>query len=125
MEITADRRRENATPAAAAAARTFAEVSIDTVEQSTMTAGLREAASSPCWPVTTSSTSAGADTMTNTMSHSPRSVIRPATVAPLAAKGSVLALVRFHTVTGSPASISRAAIAAPIRPVPSQPSRVV
>ena len=60
--------------------------------------------------------------MTNTTSHSPRSLIRSTARAPLATKGPVLDAVRFHTVTSSPASIRRAAMTAPIRPVPSQPT---
>ena len=109
------------TPAAFAAARTPAEAAADTVEQSTIVPGLRSPLSSPCSPQTTSSRSRGADTMTKTMSHPPRSVIRPTARAPLSTSGPVLDAVRFHTQTRSPASIRRPAMAAPIRPVPSQP----
>ncbi len=78
------------TPAACAAARTLAEVADDTVEQSTIVPGRESPLSSPCSPVTTCSRSRGADTVTNTMSHPPRSAIRPAALAPLATSGSVL-----------------------------------
>ena len=106
------------TPAWSAAARTRAEAAADTVEQSTITAGLD---CPPSSPATTSTRSRGPDTVTNTMSQEPRSVIRPAARAPRATSGSVLTAVRFHTVTRSPASIKRPARAAPMRPVPSQP----
>ena len=114
-----------ATPAASAAARACAEAAAETVEQSTITPGLLSPRSSPCSPVTTSARSRGPDTITNTMSQPHSPVIRSATRAPRAASGSVLALVRFHTVTRSPPSISRRASAAPIRPVPSQPRSVL
>ena len=106
------------TPASSAMARTRAEAAEDTVEQSTIISGRDDPASSA---TTTSSRSREEDTVTNTMSHEPKSAIRSATRAPADTSGAVLTAVRFHTVTRSPASISRPASAAPIRPVPSQP----
>ena len=63
----------------------------------------------------------GAETMMKTMSAAARSGMPSATPAPASASSSVLDRVRFHTVTSWPASISRLAMAEPMRPVPSHP----
>ena len=109
------------TPAAAAAARIRADASSDTVEQSTSTPGRRSPANRPPSPSVTCSRSAGPVTMVNTSSQPASAAMSGATRAPRAASGAVLASVRFQTVTGRPASISRPAITLPILPVPSQP----
>ena len=63
------------------------------------------------------------ETIVKTTSRSRSSLIESATVQPSSASGSALAFVRFHTVMSVPARASRAAMAAPIRPVPIQPTR--
>ena len=88
------------TPARAVAARTCAETSAETVEQSTTTDGRRSADSSPAFSLTTSSRSSGVDTMTKTTSQAARSTIEPTAVAPRSTSGPVLAAVRFQTVSG-------------------------
>jgi hypothetical protein len=56
------------------------------------------------------------------MSQPASSSSEPATRAPYSRSGSAFARVRFQTVRSSPAGPIRAAIAAPIRPVPTQPT---
>ena len=109
----------NSVPRATAAARTCAEVSVETVEQSTTIFGAWSGFDSTPWgPVVTSSRSSLADTMMKTMSRSARSAGWSTTRAPSA---SALAFVRFWTVTSLPAAMRRAAMAAPMRPAPIQP----
>ena len=80
------------TPASVAAARTAAEVAVETVEQSTMVPGRCCPDSNPSGPPTTSSRSFGVETITKTTSQLPRSAIRSTAVAPRATSGAVLDL---------------------------------
>ena len=111
----------NPTPRSASAWRISADASTLTDEQSTTISGSVPADSRPLAPVTTSRRSSGELTMMKTTSAADRSAIVSATFAPAAASASVLARVRFQTVTSLPASTRRRDMAAPIRPVPSQP----
>ena len=85
----------NCTPSASALARTRAETSGDTVEESTTILGLRSAVSSPRGPAMTASRSLSAETMMNTMSRPARSAGLSTIFAPNSVRGSHLALVRL------------------------------
>jgi hypothetical protein len=111
------------TPHLSAAARVRADASSETVEQLTMTEGRLSAESNPPGPATTSMTSLEPVTVKKTTSAS-RDGIESATFAPWAARGSVLDLVRFQTVSCTPPSIRRLDIADPIAPTPIQPTAV-
>ena len=99
----------NCAPCRAATARTCADTSADTVEESTITLGAASPVSSPPSPLTTASRSGSAETMMKTMSRPARSAGLAAIVAPAAARGSHLARVRFQAATSYPARSRRAA----------------
>src|SRR4051794_20424245 len=112
-----------ATPRFAQAARISSDAVWSTVGQSTTIAGTSSpSASRPPSPSSTCRRSADVETMTKTTSRPRSSAIESATTQPRSASGWALALVRFQTVTFSPARARRAAIAAPIRPAPIQPT---
>src|SRR5262245_50346597 len=78
--------------------------------------------STPPAPNSTSFRSSVVDTMVNTVAQCAIAALSVTTSAPMAANGSALAAVRFHTERPWPASIRRAAMASPIRPRPIQPT---
>jgi hypothetical protein len=85
----------NCAPAASTMARTFADASVETVEESTTIFGLSSPVSRPPWPLMTASRSLSAETMMNTMSRSARSAGVSTILAPNSVRGSHLALVRL------------------------------
>ena len=85
----------NWTPSASARARTRAEASVNTVEESTTMPGLASPVSSPRGPETTASRSLSAATMMNTMSRPARSAGLSTIFAPCSVSGSAFALVRL------------------------------
>ena len=88
-------------------------------EKSTRTEPLRAPLAIPVSPKTASRTAAVSVRHMNTMSDfAATSAALAPRVAPRCTSGSAFSAVRFQTVTGLPASISRVAIGAPIRPVP-------
>jgi hypothetical protein len=110
----------NAIPRSSATARTRADASVETVEQSTRIRGAFSGSlrSRP----TTCSRSADDVTIVKTTSRSASSTGSSATFAPASTRGSALLRVRFQTVRSRPARPMRAASAAPMCPVPSQPT---
>src|ERR1700722_13857877 len=113
-----------ATPRAAACSRTAADASVDTLEQSTKSLGALSARErTPLVPVTTSIRSSGPDTIVNTISRSARAAGESTIDAPNSAKGAAFAGVLLYTATSQPFFSSLEAMAKPMRPVPTQPSR--
>ena len=111
-------------PRLLAAAATRSDASTETVEWSTMMRGALPADDSrPPGPIVTSSKSAELPTTVKTMSRSARSAILSTIAAPRDFSGSAFERVLFHTATSLPAAASRDAMAKPMRPAPSQPSR--
>ena len=100
----------------------MAEASADTVEQSTTIFGEALPEMSPSGPVSAEMKSAGVLRAVKTMSHWARSAMDLAALAPSSTSGTALAAVRLYTVTSQPCASRRRTIAAPILPVPSQPS---
>jgi hypothetical protein len=109
-----------ALPRSARRARTAAEHSVETVEQSTTMPGVR--AGSASRRSMTWSRSREVETMVKTTSRSATSTGSSTTFAPDSVSASALLRVRFHTLTSSPAASNRRAIAAPMCPAPSQPT---
>jgi len=100
------------------------DVAGDTVLMSTSTAPDLIPSTTPSDPSTTCSTSAGCDTIVMTISTSAATCAGPLpALAPSRSSGSILAAVRFQTVSGKPALATFAAIAAPIVPRPRNPIR--
>ncbi len=83
------------TPRAPALARTSAEASSDTLEQSTMSPGLASPVSSPFSPWITDNRSSEVETMLKTMSRSFSSRGVSANLPPNSARGSALLRVRL------------------------------
>jgi hypothetical protein len=109
----------------AAAARTSSEAACEiVVESMRMRGAVSLRLSTPFGPIVTSLKSSDPPTIVNTTSRSARSAGESTTVAPADASASALLRVRLNTATSSPASSSRLARAAPMRPVPIHPIRV-
>src|SRR5215831_2303911 len=112
---------------AAPAARTFAASAVSTwggtVLISTNNLSLTSPARSPLGPPYTASMAAASVRIVMTLSTALASAAAlAATLAPAAASGLHFSAERFHTVTLSPVSISRSAIAVPILPRPATPT---
>jgi hypothetical protein len=100
-----------AVPRSAAAARTSAEASSETVELSIRILGdLPERVSTPSLPSVTCFRSFDAEIMVKTISQEARSAGRSTTRMPDFVSGSALARVRFQTLTSAPAFARRSAI---------------
>src|SRR5712691_2636322 len=83
----------------------------------------RRPSSAPLAPQRISSSAGGSLTMVSSTSEdAAASRGEPATFAPCRARSSVLARVRFHTVSGNPAFSRFAPIGLPIRPSPINPT---
>src|SRR6185436_11560704 len=82
-------------PSFAASARTFADASSDTLEQSTRSFGLRDLLSRPSGPRQTAIRSSDVDTVVNTMSQARSSSTEAAIDPPSSASGSTLLRVRL------------------------------
>src|SRR5215813_8884203 len=76
----------------------------------------------PPAPNSTSFRSSVVETMVNTVAQWAIAALSVTTSAPIAANGSALTAVRFHTERPWPALIRRAAMASPMRPRPIQPT---
>ncbi len=115
-----------AVPRPAISARTRAEASADTVEQSTSTRGPAPGPDmSPAGPSTADMRSSDEPTVMKTMSLAASSAALAAGLAPSWISGSALPMERLKTARSQPAPRSRRPISTPMRPMPSQPSRCV